>query len=468
MYPSLQISSTSSKNPHDLAGPFSIRLLLKDGISAEAEAETAAHNESKRAGLMDAQSEFSVSLPLSPVYRYRMHYGSSIENIENMGKAPHYPDHPTPAAAATASAAAPACASFSSDDPVEVQYIQELDKEMAQASIRVTKKRLSKRFHLNLNGCSHPSASTVSSTPSSPVSVVRCKTSRGTYDASNPSTPTTPTSTRSFLSSMPLKSPTFSQLFSTKVAPSRQASPKPFSRPESFHNLQGHQGPIMLTKEHIEHIRRIESRLCVLEKSVPRPEQHHRDVKQDQPPSPQHQLQHTVHDHPTTPHQLTTTDNTDYIQQQQLRTKRSSIRRIGAGGSDLRTSHVQRRISAIDRTDCQSPPGFFNCVPQSYSFHDWSTIGWDRPISAGAGIQEPSSSLLSRQQEHPFDDQSDRTEQEQVKERVVSRMRLESALWEIEALLRQYETLVVQDWGLKFDHLYNERRVVRNPQELPA
>ncbi|KAF9094501.1 hypothetical protein BGX23_002006 [Mortierella sp. AD031] len=313
MYPSLQISSTSSKNPHDLAGPFSIRLLLKDGITAEAEAETAAHNESKRAGitvgtdnhsLMDAQSEFSVSLPLSPVYRYRMHYGSSIENIENMGKAPHYPDHPT----ATASAAAPACASFSSDDPVEVQYIQELDKEMAQASIRVTKKRLSKRFHLNLNGCSHPSASTVSSTPSSPVSVVRCKTSRGTYDASNPSTPTTPTSTRSFLSSMPLKSPTFSQLFSTKVAPSRQASPKPFSRPESFHNLQ----------------------------------------------------------------------------------------------------------------------------------------------------------------EHPFDDQSDRTEQEQVKERVVSRMRLESALWEIEALLRQYETLVVQDWGLKFDHLYNERRVVRNPQELPA
>ncbi|KAF9134409.1 hypothetical protein BGW39_007161 [Mortierella sp. 14UC] len=325
---------------------------------------------------MDAQSMFSVPCtPQSPLFRYRMHYGPSIENIENMGEVVCQADN------------------HSSQD----EYIQELDKEMAQASIRVMKKRQRKqlRLRLSIDGARPGgglNGSVVSSSPSTPVSVVRCKTSRGTYNAassgpSSPSTPssarsyflrckaargtydnsglpspTTPTSARSLLSSRSLKSPTFPQRFSNRVAPSaapsRHASPKPdpplappVTRLNSFADLKDVEEPVMLTKEHIEHIRRIESRLQVLENSTPHlasKESEQQLLKRQSLPPQRQQQQAIVTD--AKPARENTSTNTQQ-QQQQLRTKPSMIRRVDAGFIDPRIVHMQMRMSAINRTD---------------------------------------------------------------------------------------------------------------------
>ncbi|KAG9065588.1 hypothetical protein KI688_001877 [Linnemannia hyalina] len=455
--------------------------------------------------LMDAHSEFSVLSPRSPVFRYRMLYGPSIENIENMGEIHHPDDKYEHHHLLTA----------------EDEFVKEMDKELAQASVHVMKKRNAKqlRLRLSIEGIRPGSGSIVSTAPSTPVSIIRCKTSRGTYDASCLSSPTTPTSSRSFLrcktsrgtydasvpptpttptsarsflsSSLSLKSPGFSQRFSNKVAPSpspsRHASPKPppLSRLASFSGLQNHEGPIMLTKKHIEHIRRIENRLHVLENSAPHvasSESEQQLQKQCQP----------IIDHTLTPTPVREEPTTSR-HQQHLRTKSSLIRRVDPP-YDFRTRMLQqRRISAIGRTDCQSPtsPSFpDSALSRPFSFHDWGSR-W----SCTAATAAAAATAVTRASRHSHEEPADRTEQllEKVKERVASRIRLESALWETEALLRQYETLVVQDWELRLDSLrtnatataavtgqeqqqqqqhqnyqqMNERRV-RNPQELPC
>lgn len=411
---------------------------------------------------MDTHSESSVPSPRSPVFRYRMLYGPSIENIENMGEAHHpgdeYDHHHL----------------LTSED----EFVKELDKELAQASIHVMKKRNAKqlRLRLSIEGACPGSSSIGSSAPSTPISVVRCKTSRGTYDASCPSSPTTPTSSRYFLrcktsrgtydasgpstpttltsahsflsSSLPLKSPGLSHRFSSKVAPSpsapRHVSPKPppLSRLTSFSDLQDLQGSIMLTKEHIEHIRRIENRLCVLENSATR-------VTSSEP---EQQLQN--HHQPVFDHTSTSTPVREEPimsrPQQPLRIKPSLTRRVD-NSYDFRTRVLQqRRISAIDKSDCQSPTisSFHDAtVSRSFSFHDWGSRWRYTAATAAAAVTRPS--------RHNGEKPPDKTEQllEQVKERVMSRIGLESALWETEALLRQYETLVVQGWELKPDSL---------------
>lgn len=404
--------------------------------------------------LIDTHSEFSVPSPCSPVFRYRMLYGPSIENIENMGEA-HYSEGENGNHHLLTS---------------EDEFIKALDKELAQASIHVMKKRNAKqlRLRLSIEGACPGSGGIAFSAPSTPASVVRCKTSRGTYDASCPSSPATPTSSRSFLRckasrgaygafvpststtptsarsflslSWPLKSPDFSQRFSSKVAPSpspsRHASPKPpsLSRLASFSDLQGHQGPIMLTKKHVEYMRRFQNRLRVLEYSAPR-------IASNEP---EQQLQPVIA--PTLTYTPIREEPTTSRHQQPLHTKPSIIKRVDTP-YDIRTHMLQqRRISAIDRTDCQSPT---SCsfpdaeASRSSSFHNWGSR-WS--YTAATTAPKPS--------QHNSEEPTDRTVQllEQVKERVTSRIRLESALWETEALLRQYETLVVQDWELKLDN----------------
>ncbi|KAF9146018.1 hypothetical protein BGX30_005114 [Mortierella sp. GBA39] len=397
--------------------------------------------------LMDAHSEFSVLSPRSPVFRYRMLYGPSIENIENIGET-HHPDdeydhHHL----------------FTSED----EFVKEMDKELAQARVHVMKKRNAKqlRLRLSIEGARPGSGSIVSIAPSTPVSV----------------------------------SPGFSQRFSSKVAPSpspsRHASPKPppLSRLASFSGLQNHEGPIMLTKKHIEHIRRIENRLQVLENSAPH-------IASSEPEQQLQKQCQPVVDHTPTPTPVRE-ESTTSCHQQHLRTKPSHIRRVDTP-NDFRTHMLrQRRISAIDRTDCQSPtsPSFPEAAAsRSFSFHDWGSR-WSYTAATAAAA------AVTRASRHSHKEPTDRTEQllEKVKERVASRIRLESALWETEALLRQYETLVVQDWELKLDSLrtnatataavagqeqqkqqqqqqqkqqqhyqqMNERRL-RNPQELPC
>ncbi|KAF9547437.1 hypothetical protein EC957_008447 [Mortierella hygrophila] len=452
--------------------------------------------------MIDAHSEFSLLSPRSPVFRYRMLYGPSIENIENMGET-HHPDdkyghHHL----------------LTSED----EFIKEMDKELAQATVHVMKKRNAKqlRLCLSIEGARPGSGSIVSTAPSTPVSVVRCKTSRGTYNASCLSSPTTPTSSRSFLrcktsrgtydafgpptptpptsvrsllsSSLPLKSPDFSQRFSSKVAPSpspsRHASPKPppLSRLASFSSLQNYEGPIMLTKKYIEHMRRIENRLHVLENSAPHVAS---SVSEQQL---QKQCQPVI-DHTPTPTPVREEPTTSR-HQQHLRIKPSLIRRVDTS-YDFRTHMLQqRRISAIDRTDCQSPTSSSfpdAAASRSFSFHDWGSR-WSFTAATAA-----TAAAVTRASRHSHEESTDGTEQllEKVKERVAGRIRLESALRETEALLRQYKTLVVQDWELKLDSLrtngtataavtgqeqqqqqqhyqqMNERRI-RSPQELPC
>ncbi|KAF9140804.1 hypothetical protein BG015_001512 [Linnemannia schmuckeri] len=463
--------------------------------------------------LMDTHSEFSVPSPCSPVFRYRMLYGPSIENIENINQARYADndhDHHN---------------LFTSED----EFIKELDKELARASVHVMKKRNAKqlRLRLSIEGARPSSGSIGSSALSTPVSVVRCKTSRGTYDASFPSSPTTPTSNRSFLRckafrgtydasglsspttptsarsflslSTPLKSPGFSQRFSSKVAPSpsssRHASPKPPSlvRLTSFSDLQDHQGPFALTKKHIEHIQRIENRLRVLESSALQPalSEPKQQLQQQQP-----FINHTSTSIPTQHHgQTLSEEQTTSRHKQSLRTKPSLIRRVDIG-CDYRTRILQpRRISATARTGYQSSASssfHHAAAPRPFSFHDWGSR-WSHSAASDA----VSAATVIRPSRHNGGESTDRTERllEQVKERVASRIMLESALWETEALLRQYETLVVQDWELKLDNLcksttisaaaapdaagqeqqqqqqgqvqMNERKV-RNPQELPC
>ncbi|KAF8939705.1 hypothetical protein BGZ47_008075 [Haplosporangium gracile] len=421
--------------------------------------------------LMDTYSEFSVPSSCSPDFRYRMLYGPSIENIENIGQA-HYSnndhDHHN---------------LLTSED----EFINELDKELAQASIHAMKNRNAKqlRLRLSIDGARPGSGSVGSSVPSTPVSVVRCKTSRGTYGASFPSSPTTPTSNRSFLrcktfrgtydasglsspttptsarsflsSSMPLKSPGFSQRFSSKVAPSpspsRHASPKPPSlvRLSSFSDLQDYLGPFVLTKEHIEHIRRIENRLRVLESSAPRPalSEPKQQLQQQQP-----FINQTSTSAPTQHHgQTLSEEQTASRHQQSPRIKPNPIKRVDIG-CDYRVRLLQpRRISATARTDFQSPinSSFHHAAaPRSFSFHDRGSR-W----SHSAATDAVSAATVTRPSRHNGKESTDMTERllEQIKERVASRIRLESALWETEVLLRQYETLVVQDWELKLGNL---------------
>lgn len=496
-----------------------------------------------RHSLGDAHSEFSVPSPCSPDFRYRMLYGPSIENIENMREVyqPNDDDEDDYHHRLLAS---------------EDEFIKELDKELAQASIHIMKKRKSKqlRIRLSIEGARPDMCSIVSSTPSTPVSVVRCKTSRGTYDissyssspttptssrsffrcktsrgtydASGSSSPTTPTSARSVLSSsMPLRSSGFSQRFSSKVAPSlspsRHASPKlsPVARPTNFSDVQDYHGPVMLIKEHIEHIKRIESRLSVLMNLAPRltsgepeqqssPQQYHQYLKQQQSQQ-QFIVDHTLTSMPTQHRQETVGEEPATSHQQCLRAKPSLIRRVGTEYDHRTGIQQRRRISAVDRTDCQSPTGLPHTVkPRSFSPHDWylrwnysaATAVGNLNHSSTAALAATAAAAVTRPSQHSNNNNNlygrepiDRTEHllGQVKERVASRMKLESALWETEVLLRQYETMVVQDWERSLvnsaftaadDNVsasqeqqqwqqellqMNERRV-RSPQELPC
>ncbi|KAF9905170.1 hypothetical protein EC991_001932 [Linnemannia zychae] len=480
-----------------------------------------------------------------------MHYGPGIENIENMGEVVCQAD------------------SHSSQD----EYIQELDKEIAKASIRVMKKHQQKqlRLRLSIDGArpgGSLNGSVVSSTTSTPVSTARCKTSRGTYEtaSSGPSTPgtpssarsyffrcktargtysnsglpspTTPNSTRSFLSSLSLKSPTFPHRFSNKVAPSISASAAPphyatagprlplapVTQLNNFTNPMDTEGPVMFTKKHMEYIRRIESRLKLLENSATHlalKENEQQLLKRRSLPSQQQQQQTVIADTIPIIEDISTNQ-----QQQRLRTKPSMIRRVDAGFIDPRNARMQKRMSAIDRTDFQSPTGFSHtspAPPRAYSFHDWASK-WSYPTSAetidfSSGGTQPSPSsaatleatarLSPRNSSHVLCSNSDnqhkqqqkytidRTEHllEHVNERASSKLRLGMALWEMETLLRQYETLVVQDFQLKLDNLrtsaaanidttttqeqgdeqehesplqMSDGRVVRNAQKIPC
>ncbi|KAG0374687.1 hypothetical protein BGX24_010084 [Mortierella sp. AD032] len=405
--------------------------------------------------LMDAQSMFSdPCTPQSPIFRYRMHYGPRIENIENMGEVCQADSHLP-----------------------QDEYIQELDKEMAQASIRVMKRRQRKQLRLRLSidgarpggsGC----GSVVSSTPSTPVSV----TARGTYGSTGmPSSPASPTSARSFLSSKSLKSPTFQQRFSSRVAPSpsapasppSHASPKPPppSRLTSAADLKDPQGPIVLTKEHIEYIRRIESRLRVLENSVPRPVSKECEKKLQQkklrPPQPPKQQQHqraTFTDSSPTSDGITSHNQQQQQQQQQQqpRTKQSMVRRVAAGYIDLRTSSMHKRMSKdVDKIASRWS---YPAATRAISLSSRRASSSSSPAAALVATAKSSRRNSSHMLYIDGDDANQTTDRtdfllEQAKEQVASRTRMEASLWETETLLRQYDTLVVQDWRLKLNRL---------------
>ncbi|KAG0282757.1 hypothetical protein BGZ96_000144 [Linnemannia gamsii] len=431
----------------------------------------------------DAHSEFSIPSPRSPDFRYRMLYGPSIENIENMREA-HQPNNDNEYDYHHRLLAS------------EDEFVKELDKEMVGArpdfsstasstpSTPVSVVRCKTSRGTYDNSCPSPPT-----TPTSSRSILRCKTSRGTYDASGSSSPTTPTSTRSALSSsMPFRSSGVSQRFSSKVAPSssrsRHASPKlsPSARLTSFSDVQGYQDPVMFIKEHIEHIQQIKSRLRILINSAPHfalgePEQqpslqqYPQNLKQQQAQQPSI-VDHTVTSTSTQHCRKTVGEEPATSHQQRLRAKPSLIRRVDTEYDHGIRMQQRRRISAVDRTDCQSPTDLSHTVePRSFSLHGWG-LRWNYSAATAAGnlnlssttaLTATAAAAVTRPSQHSNNNNFHSREPiertrcllEQVKERVASRMKLEAALWETEALLRQYETLVVQDWELKVGNFVN-------------
>ncbi|KAG0260859.1 hypothetical protein BG011_001569 [Mortierella polycephala] len=386
----------------------------------------------------DSSSEFQS--PHSPRFRYRLHYGSHVENIENICDDPTEP-----------------LLHKDARDHTDALLMQELDDEVAKTtSFWIQKKRsVRPKFHSMRGPLSCPSPSP--SIPS-PMMVTRCKTSRGKcFPTAISPTPSTPTSPRSFFS-ISLRSPALSCKFSTRVAPASVHSPKDVAHTQAFKPS----GPPSISKENWQRLCSINNRLGHLESSMP-------------------DMLHLHQDHDKAISWLR------QKHQQTLKLKNSGVQgrqNKNAGHLRLSRSNIPNDSRDEERDDIRSPNGFSD-TPLTTTFRDWSkglelsekeqelltkttvtarlnnSNNASKPMTTTSSAKSNIRPLQVRKlasttgDAHPLLVQTKRAEKllTHVKEKVENRLELENALWDADALLRRYETEVSQDWDLKFKDL---------------
>ncbi|KAF9183283.1 hypothetical protein BGZ51_004139 [Haplosporangium sp. Z 767] len=378
--------------------------------------------------------------PYFPRFRYRLHYGSHVENIENICDNSTEP-----------------LLYIDARDHTDALLMQELDDEVAKTTGSWIQKKPSvlPKLHSMRSplSCSSPSPSLPS-----PIMVARCKTSRSKcFPTAMSSAPSTPTSPRSFFS-ISLGSPALSCKFSTRVAPAPLHSPKDVVHTQTFKPS----GPASLSNENWQRLCSINNRLGHLENSMPDMLRLHQD--HDKAISWLRQKN-----------------------QQALKLKNGGVRRHqnkSAGHIQLSRFNIPKDSKSKERNDIRSPNGFAD-TPLTTTFRDWSkglelsdeeqelltrttatarrngSNNASKPMTTTSPMKSNIRPLQVRKSvsiprdAHPLLVQTERAERllTHVKEKVENRLELENAIWDADALLRRYETEIVQDWDLKFKDL---------------